>query len=100
MVRPLARRPTLSYTAYDMGVRINARLEDRLAKRVGAWQRRTGKSLTQIVEESLEQYCRAEPSRRPYEILAAAGFIGCADGAKDLASGYKAALRRGLERKT
>jgi hypothetical protein len=81
-------------------LRINARLEAGLARRVSAAQARTGKSLTDIVKESLDSYCdRLEAETTPLAALEAAGFVGSGSGARDLSSSYKQALSRSLARK-
>ena len=84
-----------------MSVKINARLDDELARRVAQVQRRTRKPLTQIVKESLTRYCDAalaEPMS-PLDALVRAGFVGVAEGAVDLSTSYKAELRDALARK-
>jgi hypothetical protein len=81
--------------------RINARLDDELARRVALVHQRKGRSLSQIVKESLARYCDQElgETGEPLAILQAAGFIGCADGPADLSSDYKKELSRSLPRK-
>jgi hypothetical protein len=80
---------------------VNARLDEALARKVAAVQRRSKKSLTFILRESLERYCDAElrTDQGSWAGLARAGFIGCADGPVDLSSGYKGELGRSLGRK-
>ena len=82
--------------------RINARLDDDLARRVDLVRRRKRRSVSQIVQESLSRYCDEElgPAGEPLAILRSAGFIGCADGPADLSSDYKRELERSLRRKT
>ena len=82
--------------------RINARLDAALARKVGLVQKRTHRSLSQVVQESLTRYCDEELSEggEPLSILKAAGFVGCADGPADLSSAYKKDLTRSLGRKT
>jgi hypothetical protein len=81
--------------------RINARLDKTLARKVGLVQKRTRRSLSQVVQESLTRYCAEELSEggEPLAILRAAGFVGCADGPADLSSAYKKDLSRSLGRK-
>ncbi len=99
----------MSDTLYDTAMaarsaanRINARLDDELARRVDLVRRRKRRSLSQIVQESLSRYCDEELrlAREPLAILRSAGFIGCADGPADLSSEYKRELERSLRRKT
>ena len=81
--------------------RINARLDDELARRVDLVRKRKRRSVSQIVQESLARYCDQELGEggEPLAILKSAGFIGCADGPADLSSDYKQALTRSLRRK-
>jgi len=82
--------------------RINARLDDALAQKVALVRRRTRRSVSQIVKESLVRYCDEELGRggEPLAILKNAGFIGCADGPADLSTSYKTELAQALRRKT
>jgi hypothetical protein len=95
----------LSDILYDSDMpsqcRINARLDKTLARKVGLVQKRTRRSLSQVVQESLARYCDEELSDggEPLSILKAAGFVGCADGPADLSSAYKKDLTRSLGRK-
>lgn len=84
-----------------MSVKINARLDDELARRVEQVRRRTRKRLTQIVTESLTRYCDAELTEQsPLDALVRAGFVGVAEGPADLSTRYKEELRASLARKT
>ena len=97
----------MSYILYDKGIdmrsegRINARLDKELAQKVTLVRKRTSRSLSQVVKESLTRYCDEElrDSGQPLAILKSAGFVGCADGPEDLSSGYKKDLARSLGRK-
>ncbi len=82
--------------------RINARLDDDLARKLEIVRRRTKRTLSQIVKESLTKYCDAELGQAPPagSSFQAAGFIGCAEGPADYSSNYKAELSRSLKRKT
>jgi inactivated superfamily I helicase len=81
--------------------RINARLDKALARKVSLVRKRTRRSLSQVVQESLARYCDEALSEggEPLSILKSAGFVGCADGPEDLSSGYKKDLTRSLGRK-
>ena len=81
--------------------RINARLDKELAQKVSLVRKRTSRSLSQVVKESLTRYCDEElrESGQALSILRSAGFVGCADGPEDLSSGYKKALARSLGHK-
>jgi len=82
--------------------RINARLDDDLARRVDLVRKRKRRSVSQIVQESLARYCDEELGGgcEALAILKAAGFVGCADGPANLSSDYKQELTRSLRRKT
>ncbi len=82
--------------------RINARLDQTLARKVNLVRKRTQRSLSQIVKESLTRYCDEElrVGGEPLAMLKSAGFVGCVDGPEDLSSGYKRELTRSLGRKT
>ena len=81
--------------------RINARLDKALAQKISLVRKRTSRSLSQVVKESLTRYCDEElrESDQPLSILRSAGFVGCAEGPEDLSSGYKKDLTRSLGRK-
>lgn len=81
--------------------RINARLSPPLANKVAALRIRTGKSTTEVIVEALNRY-HAELERQsvePADILARTGFIGSAEGPKDLSRRYKTALTESLDKK-
>jgi predicted transcriptional regulator len=82
--------------------RVNARLDPELARKVAAVRRRTRKSLTEIVKESLAAYCEVQLKRQAplLETLEAAGFVGCAVGPRDLSMKYKEELSASLGRKS
>jgi hypothetical protein len=81
--------------------RINARLDKELAQKVSLVRKRTSRSLSQVVKESLTRYCDEELRKdgEPMSILKAAGYVGCADGPEDLSSDYKRHLTQTLGRK-
>jgi predicted DNA-binding protein len=86
-----------------MASRINARIDDELAARLDALSKRAGKSTSAIIKAALDAYyeqqtqASAKSSKRA---LQAAGFIGCAEGDRDLSTVYKDALTRGWSKKT
>jgi hypothetical protein len=82
--------------------RINARLDEALARKVSLVCKRTHRSVSQIVKESLTRFCDEQlcEGGEPLALLKSAGFIGCADGPADLSSSYKKDLTRSLGRKT
>ena len=81
--------------------RISARLDQALAQKVALVRKRTRRSVSQIVKESLVRYCDEELGQgsEPQAILKNAGFIGCADGPADLSTSYKTELAQSLRRK-
>jgi predicted transcriptional regulator len=84
----------MSYTLYVMA-RINARLDDALARKLEDIRRRTGQSTTDVVLTAIEQYHeRLEPpaGSRAAAIFEETGFLGCADGPRELADAYKSYL--------
>ena len=102
----LARGRLMSYSLYDaeimMSTKINARLDEELARQVARVQLRTRKGMTQIVKESLARYCATElaEDRPPLDALRNAGFVGVAQGSADLSSRYKSELGTSLHQKT
>ena len=92
---------TLYDTAMASASRINARLDKELARKVSLVQKRTRRSLSLIVQESLTRYCDAELGEggEPLSILKSAGFVGCADGPEALSTDYKKELTGSLGRK-
>jgi predicted transcriptional regulator len=81
--------------------RINARLDDDLARKVELVCRRTNRSVSQVVKESLVRFCDAElgQASAPRKTFDAAGFVGCAEGPAEYSSNYKVELTRSLKRK-
>ncbi|MBI4957520.1 MAG: hypothetical protein HY908_36270 [Myxococcales bacterium] len=83
--------------------RINARLPPDVARKVAYLEKRTNKTATEIVLESIERYYAAVAEGGPgaaAEILAHTGFVGSAEGATELSRTYKAELARSLGHKT
>ena len=81
--------------------RINARLDEPLARKVSLVCKRTHRSVSQVVKESLTRFCdeQLREGGEPLALLKSAGFVGCADGPADLSSSYKKELTRSLGRK-
>jgi predicted transcriptional regulator len=81
-----------------MTARINARIDEELARKLDELRRRTGRSTTELVRESIEAYYEAEQERQhPSELLA--GLVGVGDAGANLSSDYKELLTLGLEQK-
>jgi len=83
--------------------RINARLDDDLARKVEELRKLTGKSASAIIKAALEAYyeaARASGDLQPKRALEQAGFIGCAEGEADLSTRYKELLTKTMSAKT
>lgn len=92
---------TLSYILYVMSERLNARIDEELARKLTALQRRLGLTTTEIVRRSIEQmYEQAfSEGESPAAAIMAAGLIGCASGPPDLSTSYKGELAPSLRSK-
>lgn len=75
--------------------RINARLDDSLARKLDEIRRHTGQTTTAVLVTAIEQYherlAQAGASRAA-DLFEETGFVGCADGPRDLATAYKSYL--------
>jgi hypothetical protein len=84
-----------------MSTRINARIDDELSRQIEELRRRSGKTATEIIEAALRAWTReqlgGQPS--PAEVFASTGFIGVAEGPRDLARNAKKHLADSLKRK-
>jgi hypothetical protein len=82
--------------------RINARLNAKSQEQVAWLRRRTRRTVTEIVVDSLDLYYRTVKGegRSAAEILDATGFIGCGNGSPGLSGQYKDELTRLLKAKT
>jgi Ribbon-helix-helix protein, copG family len=81
-----------------MSVRINARLEGELARKLEQLRATTGKSTTEIVRASLETYFeRMAGPRGPKALLS--DFVGCCAANETLSEDYKSELTRSLHGK-
>ncbi len=76
--------------------RINARLPAEVARKAAYLERRTGKSTTQVIIESLERYYETIRSEEVASEELFADFVGCSAGPSDLSTSYKAELSRSL----
>jgi hypothetical protein len=81
---------------YDM--RINARLEPPLAKKLAYLKAKTGGTTSAVLKRAIEAYYEqeAEASTSPFKLLAASGFVGCADGPANLSTNVKRELAKAL----
>jgi len=81
-----------------MTTRINARLPPELSQKLAELKRRTGKSVTELLQDALVNYYDAtRATNQPADLLA--DFAGCAGGPRGLSTNYKAELHRSLGRK-
>lgn len=89
---------------YDMSrpsSRVNARLRPALARKLALVHRRTGKSVSEIVSESLERYCDANlGAGEALEAFESAGFLAAGRGPADLSLNYKRYLTDSLAKKS
>lgn len=80
--------------------RLNARLDDELARKLAELEKRSGKSATEIVRAALNRYYDEEvAAESPAAALEAAGLIGCISAPANLSTSYKAELGRSLSKK-
>jgi hypothetical protein len=84
-----------------MGARLNARIDDELARKLTALRRRLGISTTEVVRRSIEQLYREAfaEGESPAAVMEASGLIGCASGPADLSTRYKSELAESLRSK-
>lgn len=93
----------LSYGMYDsaMSHRINARLDDELARKVDELCKLTGQSASAIIKVALEAYYERTRAAgmSPRAVLERSGFIGCAEGDSNLSTDYKRLLETSMRSK-
>lgn len=78
--------------------RLNARMDEDLARKVRYLRERTGSSTTKVIIASLEAYyARLTQSEEPASLLK--DFVGCAVGPAELSSNYKEILTDSLASK-
>ena len=84
-------------------MRINARLDEKLARKLKELQELTKASTSRIVKRAIELYydtvIRTEAGGAA-KALEKSGFIGCASSDEELSSRYKEILADSLETKT
>lgn len=87
-----------SYILYDMSLRLNARIDDRLARKIECLRRNLSLSTTDVVRRSIECLYEAElgSSLRPASIIEASGLVGCGEAESDLSETYKGLLTDSL----
>lgn len=84
-----------------MSHRINARLDDELARKVDELCKLTGQSASAIIKAALEAYYERTRAAgmSPRAVLEQSGFIGCAAGSPDLSRDYKQLLEASIRSK-
>ncbi len=89
-------------TAAAKSARINARLPAEATRKVAYLERRTGKSTTEVVLTSIDNYYAVLTAEEgsAASVLAEAGFVGCAEGPEDLSRSYKTELAVSLGKKS
>ncbi len=85
-----------------MTTRLNARLDGALAQKLEFLKRRTNKSVTEIVRESIERYYEQTRGQldHAHRAFDGAGFVGCGEADEDLSSTYKRQVTDLVEKKT
>lgn len=99
--RGLVRSGAASYVLYDMRTRINARIDEALGRQLEELRRRSGQTLTEILEAALRAWTRERLEARPSaaQIFVSTGFVGSGEGPRDLARNSKKHLTESLEKK-
>jgi predicted transcriptional regulator len=84
-----------------MTTRINARIDDDLARDLERIRRRSGQTLTATIEAALRAWAerQGEAAARPGQIFAATGFVASGTGPRDLARASRKYLSGSLEKK-
>ncbi|MDP1827985.1 MAG: ribbon-helix-helix domain-containing protein [Archangium sp.] len=84
-----------------MSTRINARIDDELSRQLEELRRRSGQTLTEVIEAAIRAWTQEQLGKRPSaaEVFASTGFIGSGDGPRDLARNAKKYLSESLKRK-
>lgn len=82
--------------------RLNARLDPELNEKLEYLKRRTKLGVTEVVKRSIECYYDAvrREASDAQSILEQSGFVGCAEGDRDLSADYKQLLAESLARKS
>lgn len=83
----------MSYTVRQMekSMRINARLDKEIAPQVHYLAKVTGLNLSEVVKKSIRYFYEQVRSQevKPADILMKTGFVGSAQGEKNLSQTYK-----------
>ena len=79
-------------------MRINARIEPPLAKKLAYLKAKTGETTSTILKRAIEAYYEQEEeaSAAPLALLTASGFVGCAEGPVNLSTNVKRELTKAL----
>jgi predicted transcriptional regulator len=82
--------------------KINARITDKVDKKLQEIVRSTGSNMSQVIMAAIEAYHAQELSNQnftPYELAIESGIIGCAEGSKNLSTNYKKCIKADLIKK-
>lgn len=92
---------SVSYAPYDMPTRINARIDDDLSRQLEELRRRSGQTVTEIIEAALRAWTKEQLGKKhsAAQVFASTGFIGSGEGPRDLARNSKKYLAESLKRK-
>jgi hypothetical protein len=82
-------------------MRVNARIEPPLAKKLAYLKAKHGLTTSATLKRAIEAYYEkeAESSTSPLELLERTGFVGCASGPVNWSTSYKRALTKSLGNK-
>lgn len=86
-----AQRPAVTHElTVPKLARVSARLNPEVARKLADLQRRTGKSVSEVLAESIERHHAAVTAEgEASTLLEQAGFVACGDGPADLSRTYK-----------
>jgi hypothetical protein len=82
-------------------MRVNARLEPALAKKLAYLKGKHGETTSAVLKRAIE-LCYAQEARgsaSPLALLERVGFVGCAPGPAGLSTNYKRELGKSLGKK-
>lgn len=82
-------------------MRLNARLDDELARKVEFLKETTQESYTDILKKALNLYYEqvSAGKSKPIDLIRKNLFVGCGEAVEDLSKNYKQHLREGLGEK-
>ena len=71
--------------------RVSARLNTKTEEKLKQIIRKTGSNMSEVIERAIDVYFAESVQRKGsgWKALSEVGFIGCAEGPKDLSENYK-----------